>query len=130
MSGLLTINDSFIQVIPDKRAALAACVKLSGLPPKAVAGALHIEYSHFIKMIGTTGGDSRRHFPHEKETALMDICRNEVPLSWLLLKRGYPSLHVVTCMQAELAALRVEVEQLRHDHRSITNVFKFMGADE
>lgn len=129
MSGLLTINDEFIKVIPDKRAALAACVKLSGLPPKAVAGALHIDYSHFTKMLSAAGGDSLRHFPQDKENDLMDICRNEVPLSWQLIKRGYPSTHVITCMLAELAALRDEVERLRADQRSVTNVFKFIGED-
>ena len=126
MSDLICINDDFVRAIPDKRASIAACVKLSGLPLKAVSSGLCIEHSHLTKMITGTG-DSLRHFPHEKELALMDLCRNEVPLIWLLIRRGYPSIRQILDMQAELAALRVEVVRLRSEARAITNVFKFIG---
>lgn len=97
MSNIISINDDFVRAIPDKRAALAACVKLSGLPLKAVSGGLSIEHSHLTKMISGTG-DSLRHFPHEKELALMELCRNEIPLIWLLIRRGYPSLREIIDM--------------------------------
>jgi len=126
MPSLISINDDFVRAIPDKRAALAACVKLSGLPLKAVSGGLSIEHSHLTKMISGTG-DSLRHFPHEKELALMDLCRNEIPLIWLLIKRGYPSIREIIDMQLELSALRVEVVKLRAEAKAVTNVFKFIG---
>lgn len=126
MSDLISINDDFIRAIPDKRAALAACLKLSGLPLKAISGGLSIEHSHLTKMISGTG-DSLRHFPHEKELALMKLCRNEIPLIWLLLQRGYPSIREIIDMQLELTALRNEVITLRAEAGAITNVFKFIG---
>ena len=126
MSDLITINDDYVRAIPDKRAAITACVKLSGLPPKAVASGLSIEHSHLTKMITGTG-DSLRHFPHEKELALMDLCRNEIPLIWLLIRRGYPSIREILDMQAELCALRAEVVRLRSEAGAIKNVFKFIG---
>lgn len=126
MSNLISINDDFVRAIPDKRAALAVCIKLSGLPLKAVSGGMSIEHSHLTKMISGTG-DSLRHFPHEKELALMDLCRNEIPLIWLLIKRGYPSVREIVDMQLELAALRVEVANLRGEAKAIVNVFKLIG---
>lgn len=126
MSDLLYINDDYVRAIPTKRAAIAACVKLSGLPLKAISAGLGIEHSHLTKMITGTG-DSLRHFPHEKELALMDLCRNEVPLIWLLTRRGYPSIREIVEMQAELRLLRVEVARLRAEAGAITNVFKFIG---
>lgn len=124
---LLTISEANILAIPDKRAAITACVKLSGLPPKAVAHTLSIEYSHFIKMTSSAGGDSLRHFPHEKELKLMEICRNEIPLTWLLLNRGYPSTRQILEMQQELDNLRAEVVRLRSEARAVVNVFKCIG---
>lgn len=126
MSGLICINDDYVRAIPDKRASIAACVKLSGLPLKAISSTLHIEHSHLIKMISGTG-DSLRHFPQDKELPLMDLCRNEIPLIWTMIKRGYPSVRCIAAMESELAALRAEVAQLRADSHAITNVFKFIG---
>jgi hypothetical protein len=126
MSDLISVNKEHIQAIPDKRAAIAMCVLLSGLPRKAVAGGLDIEPSHLDKMLTGTG-DSLRHFPHEKELALMDLCRNEVPLIWLLIKRGYPSIREIIDMQLELIALRGEVVKLRAEAGPVLNVFKNIG---
>lgn len=126
MSDLISINDDYVRAIPDKRSAIAACIKLSGLPLKAIGSTLSIEHSHLIKMITGTG-DSLRHFPHEKELSLMELCRNEIPLIWLLIKRGHPSVREILAMQAENAALRLEVERLRAEAKGITNVFKFIA---
>ncbi|KAB0665629.1 hypothetical protein F6V25_07865 [Oryzomonas japonica] len=125
MPGLITIGDDLIKAIPDKRAALAACVKICGVPPKVIADQLGIDRSGLTKMIIDT--PDPRHFPQEKENELMDLCRNEIPLTWVLLSRGYPSVSEIIAMRAEIIALRAEVERLSSDRPGLVNVFKFIG---
>lgn len=125
MDDLITVGREQLAVIPHKRAALAACVRVSGLPPKSIAYLLEIDRSHLTKMLTDT--PDPRHFPQEKELLLMDVCRNEVPLDWLLLQRGLPVTHEIRVLLAELETLRTDVARLRMEAKAVTNVFKFIG---
>lgn len=116
------VSDQLISELPDKRAALKACVMFSGKPLKAIAYELGIAPDHLSKML--TPSPDPRHFPQEKENLLMDICGNEIPLRWALLKRGYASPRSVSALEKENQRLRKELEEAKTDRRFVMNIFK------
>jgi hypothetical protein len=124
-----SITADFIRTLQDKRAALKACAMFSGKPLKVIAYELGIDQGHLSKMLNSH--DDPRHFPHEKENLLMDVCGNEIPLLWALLARGYQppaeveQLHRVNAqLQAENGQLREKVEELQREQRMTVNIFK------
>ena len=116
------VSDQLISELPDKRAALRACVMFSGKPLKTVAYELGIQADHLSKMLNPS--HDPRHFPQEKENLLMDICGNEIPLRWALLKRGYASPRAVAALELENKRLKDELEQAKTDRKFVMNVFK------
>jgi len=126
MTSMTKVADELIAELPDLRAALRACLMFSGKQLKGVAFELGIEGSHLSKMINTT--EDPRHFPPEKINLMMDVCGNEIPLRWLMLRRSYPMPHAGQA--DELARLRRENAELRAEARTIVNVFKTLEVKE
>lgn len=124
---MVEIADELVRELPDLRAAILACIKVSGLPLKAVAYDTGIEYSHLSKMVKGNSADPR-HFPPEKIDLLQDVCGNEIPLRWQMLRRGYPSPGEIRRMEAELARLRSELGKVRESAQQVVNVFKIMDG--
>lgn len=124
------ITIELIRDLPDKRAALRACVLFSGKPLKQIAYEIGVnDPGHLSKMLNPHADP--RHFPQEKENLLMDVCGNEVPLLWSLLKRGYEPPATLEQLRAENARLQQEnarlqgeLEQLRREQRTVANIFK------
>lgn len=58
----------------------------------------------------------------------MDVCGNEIPLRWLMLKRSYPLPHIGDVSEVE--RLRQENAELRAEARTIVNVFKTLEVRE
>lgn len=126
MTSMSRVSDELIAELPDLRAALRACQMFSGKQLKAVAFEVGIEASHLSKMLNQT--DDPRHFPPEKINLYMDVCGNEIPLRWQILKRGYPLAHAGEL--SELERLRRENAELRAEARTIVNVFKTLEVKE
>lgn len=122
------VSDDLILQLSDKRAALRACVMFSGKPLKAVAFELGISADHLSKMLNPS--PDPRHFPQEKENLLMDVCGNEIPLRWALLKRGYASPRSVSALVAENERLRLELAQAKTDRKFVMNVFKSLPDED
>lgn len=80
------ISDATVQNCKTLKDALNLCIMVSGLSVKEVA--YHLGYEEHPEQLSrmlNTGA----HFPPEKIDQLMDVCGNEVPLRWQVLKRGY-----------------------------------------
>jgi hypothetical protein len=124
------VNIELVRELPDKRAALRACVLYSGKALKEVAFEIGVkDPGHLSKMLNAH--EDPRHFPPEKENILMDVCGNEIPLLWALIARGYPPPAHLEQLQAENAQLREkcarlqgELERMRQDQRQTFNIFK------
>ncbi len=120
------VSESILNEIPDFRAALRACQMMSGKQLKEVAFHLDVEASHLSKML--SAGDDSRHFPTEKLILFMEICGNEIPLQWLLLKMGYGSLREISDLRAEINRLKQDLAEAKTDNRLVLNVFKNFAA--
>ena len=124
------VNIELVRELPDKRAALRACVLYSGKQLKRVAYEIGVnDPGHLSKMLNVHADP--RHFPPEKENLLMDVCGNEIPLLWSLVARGYPPPSALQDLIAEnsrlkerLAGLQSELERMRAEQRQTINIFK------
>ena len=125
-----------LDIITQQRDAAAAtmlCVSLSGLLGKQIADKLNIDAGQWSKIERTAKfgdeGDAHQkaNFPLHKLNALMDICRNEAPLLYLLHSRGY-DLNSLRKRETELETrLRLETEradQAESQLRSVLALFK------
>ena len=64
--------------------AIALCIQAAGLQESEVSLSLGIDAGHWTRI---KKGDA--HFPLNKLNDLMNLCGNEVPLTWLANSRGY-----------------------------------------
>lgn len=64
--------------------AIALCIQAAGLQESEVSLSLGIDAGHWTRI---KKGDA--HFPLNKLNGLMNLCGNEVPLTWLAHSRGY-----------------------------------------
>lgn len=128
--NISSVSVDLVRELPDKRAALRACVLYSGKALKEVAFEIGVnDPGHLSKMLNVQ--TDPRHFPPEKENILMDVCGNEIPLLWSLITRGYQPPAEVAGLQLENAQLREQINQLRADldrcrqeSRQTFNIFK------
>ena len=65
--------------------ALNLCMNTSGLEDKEIYMALDIDPGHFSNI---RKGKPGANFPPNKLNTLMDLCGNEIPLTWLAHSRG------------------------------------------
>lgn len=122
MAERLDVSDDVVKELPDLQAAIRACILFSGIGMKTIAIELGIEQSHLSKMVNPS--EDPRHFPPNKLPLLMDICGNDVPLRWLLIRRGYHTPREVADMEREIYTLRLSVERSALERVQLTNVFK------
>lgn len=124
------VNIDLVRELPDKRAALRACVLYSGKALKEIAFEIGVnDPGHLSKMLNVHADP--RHFPPEKENILMDVCGNEIPLLWSLVARGYPppselqDLRTLNSqLQQQVAQLQAELDSMRSEQRLTFNIFK------
>lgn len=83
----IEISMSEISQLPSLASAIAMCIRVSGLQHKDVYLELGIDAGHWTRIMQGTA-----HFPIDKLNALMDMCKNEIPLIWLASSRGYDLL--------------------------------------
>jgi hypothetical protein len=89
--------------------ALNLCMDASGLDDKEISASLDIDAGHFANIRKGKG-----HFPPDKINPLMDLCGNEVPLTWLSMNRGYVLVQIESETQR---LLRIEREKLKEAER-------------
>lgn len=102
-----------LELILARRSLLGAinlCIELSGLEDKEIYLPLGIDCGHFSNLRKGKG-----HFPVDRVTDLMDLCKNEVPLTWLAHQRGYGLVVLKTESErrAEAAERRAEEAELK-----------------
>lgn len=104
--------DSTVSRQPSLLAAIALCVRSSGLLDNRVAQELEIQEAQFSRILK---GDA--HFPPNKLNALMDVCGNEIPLRWMAMSRGYGLVRLKSEVEKENEALRQKLrdEQLKNE---------------
>lgn len=128
--NMTPVSIELVRELPDKRAALRACVLYSGKALKEVAFMIGVnDPGHLSKMLNLHADP--RHFPPEKENILMDVCGNEIPLLWSLIARGYPPPSALQDLRELNAQLQLQVEQLkaelaavRSEQKQTINIFK------
>lgn len=76
--------------------AIDLCLEVAGLEPKAVQADLKLDKAQFSRWASGQEGVT---WP--KLQALMDFCGNDVPVLWMLHKRGF-DLHSVRRVETEL----------------------------
>ena len=86
--------------------AIALCIQVAGLQESEVCLSLGIDSGHWTRI---KKGDA--HFPVNKLNDLMDLCGNQVPLTWLANSRGYG-----------LVLLKSEAERQRDEAEHDLNV--------
>ena len=79
------IDIGIVAAQPTLLAAIKLCITIRGFQAeKQVYSALGIDAGHWSRI---TRGEA--HFPVDKLCELMDLCENEAPLLWLLMRREY-----------------------------------------
>lgn len=109
--NMLDVDMQSVIAQPSMTSALILCQTLSGIEDKQLSGEGGVvkqpEQWSRIK-----GGSAN--FPHDKLIEYMDLCRNEVPLIWLALRRGYELTPLESEMQRRLRLseeARVQAEE-------------------
>jgi hypothetical protein len=94
---------------PSMTKAIVLCVDMAGfVNDKDLCRSIDIDPAVWARI-----KSGQAHFPHDRLIDLMDEAGNEVPLMWLLHKRGY-DLHSLRKRESETEkALRIKDEELR-----------------
>jgi len=116
------ISDEMISRCKDLRSAIRLCIEVSGKQIKEVASDIGINKDHLSRMINTS--DDPRHFPPERLNDLMTICRNEIPLRWQALSRGYGLYRLKSELEMELERTRSELEEARKEQALMMKLVK------
>lgn len=107
---------------PTKLAALNLCIQLSGLEDKEIYSALEIDAGQWTRI-----KKGEAHFPDNKESALMRLCGNTVPLMWAAAKEGYLLQPMQTELEAQVADLTRQVSERDQKLATITEFMRETG---
>lgn len=102
--------------------AIALCAQKSGKLDKVIAADIGAQEAVWSR-IQTSG----KGFSLEQLSLLMDTCRNEAPLHWLLLHRGYDPRTLRKLESETERRLRESEERVRmleHDKRVLTEALR------
>lgn len=100
---LQTVPREKVAALSTFAAALSECAALSGLKDKTVAIEAGVDAALWSRMKSGDAG-----VKGELLDALMDICGNELPLLWLLHRRGY-----------DMSSLRRRESELEKENREL-----------
>jgi hypothetical protein len=107
---------------PTKLGALNLCIQLSGLEDKEIYSALEIDAGQWTRI-----KKGEAHFPDNKESALMRLCGNTVPLMWAAAKEGYLLQPMQTELEAQVADLTRQVSERDQKLATITEFMRETG---
>lgn len=91
------------------RAAIRRCWEVSGLGMKQVAAEIEMDVRTLSRCLALHDED-RRYLPDDKLIPLMVVCGNSLPLRWLCLQMGKPSVEQLQ-REVEREKLQRETEQ-------------------
>lgn len=91
------------------RAAIRLCWEVSGFGMKRVAGEIEMEEKNLSRCLSLNDED-RRYLPDDRLIPFMVACGNSLPLRWLSLKLGQPS---VEGLQLDIVSERLQRETER-----------------
>lgn len=113
------VSDAVLLKKKDFLSAICLCMDISGLLDDHIASVLEIQPAQFSKCRSGVG-----HFPPNKLMALMDVCKNDVPLRWLAIHRGKEVKPMVTTLEEENIELKKQNEKLEQRIETITDFVK------
>lgn len=108
------IPDEIVAAQPNLTAAINLCISASGLEAKEIYIPLKIDKGHWTRIC-----QGNAHFPVDKLESLMLLCGNDVPMRWLVRRRGFDLKaredhkdKKLRELEQQNAALRGEIETL------------------
>lgn len=108
---MIELDPAVIAAQPSMTAAIMLCQNVSGLEDKQLVGpkgiVKHAEQWSRIK-------NGSQAFPHDQYEKLFDACRNEAPLMWMNMRRGYGVIPLETELERQL---RLTQEQLAEERK-------------
>lgn len=116
------VSDDAVRRCKDLRSAIRMCIETSGLQTKEVAFDLNINKDHLSRMVNNS--DDPRHFPPERLDDLMNVCRNEIPLRWQAMNRGYGLYRLKTELELENEKLRRDNEEKDRKYAMLLEVVR------
>lgn len=119
---LVEIDMAVILRLPNKLAALNLCIQLSGLEDKEIYGSLGIDAGQWTRI-----KKGEAHFPDNKESDLMRLCGNAVPIIWSAAREGYSLTPLKTELEARVAELEVALLEERKKNKTITEFMRETG---
>lgn len=117
------ISDALILNCKTLRQALRLCIEVSGHELKDIAFQLNLLENHLSRMLSDNPED-KRHFPPDLISTLMDVCRNEIPLRWQALRRGYGLHRLRSAVELENEFLKAEIEQREKEMEVVKNFLR------
>src|SRR5690348_17122971 len=93
---------------PNKLAAINLCIQVSGLEDKEIYSSLGIDAGQWTRI---KKGDA--HFPDNKESDLMRLCGNAIPLIWAAAREGFLLIPMQTELEARLAEMQRQLDAER-----------------
>lgn len=107
---------------PTKLAAINLCIQLSGLEDKEIYSTLGIDAGQWTRI-----KKGEAHFPDNKESDLMRLCGNTVPLVWAAAREGYCLTPFKTELEARIADLELQVSERDTKLKNITDFMRETG---
>lgn len=107
---------------PTKLAAINLCIQVSGLEDKEIYSSLGIDAGQWTRI---KKGDS--FLPDNKESDLMRVCGNIVPLIWAAAHEGYELKPMMSELEAQVAELQVKLTERDKQLETITDFMRKTG---
>jgi len=111
-----------IAKLPNKHKALMLCADLSGLEDKEIYGHLGIDAGQWTRI-----KKGEAFFPDNKESALMRLCGNTVPIIWAAFNEGFGLVPLKTELEARIADLELQVSERDTKLKHITDFMRETG---
>lgn len=119
---LVEIDMAVIAKLPNKHKALMLCADLSGLEDKEIYGHLGIDAGQWTRI-----KKGEAFFPDNKESALMRLCGNTVPIIWAAFNEGYSLTPLKTELEAQVADLQQQLEDEKRKNKTIAEFMRETG---
>lgn len=114
------VSDEVIANIPSMLAAIKLAQEVAGLDDKQICVALQVDPGQWSRV-----KSGQANFPTDKYELFMDACGNEIPLRWLVMRRGKVMHRLLSAVEEELAATKAELAGARRD---IETIQRFMQS--
>lgn len=116
------VSDDVILRLDSKLDAINLAQTVAGLDDQEICAELEIDPGHWSRM-----KRGHAHFPTNKELEFYDVVGNEIPLRWLVLKRGYELKRRLSEIEAENERLRAELDEAKRENETITKFMQRIG---